>query len=113
MKYGGLVTLLLVPLLGRAQNFAWLSTMIAELRDLVSLMVPVLMVLALALFLWGLVVFIFQADSDQARAAGRARMVWGVIALFVIVAVWGLVALLAELTGISQGTAIVAPSIIR
>ncbi len=93
----------------QAVNFAWLYTLIGEVARLISVTVPVLIALALALFLWGLVVFIFQADSDQARAAGRARMVWGVIILFVAVSVWGLVALMNQLSGVQQGVTVVAP----
>jgi len=57
----------------------------------------VLLALALALFLWGLVVFMTRAGEDQEK--GKQHMVWGIIILFVAVSVWGIVQLLQVIFG--------------
>jgi hypothetical protein len=104
-----LVSVLGLPLLALAQDFSWLSDgspgtgIIGELADLAAITVPVLMGVALVVFLWGLAVFIFKAGDDQSRAQGRNRMIWGIVALFVIAAVWGIVTILIELTGVQPG----------
>lgn len=53
----------------------------------------VLMVLALALvfFLWGMTQFIRNADSEEGRKNGKQVMLWGLIALFVMTSVWGII----------------------
>ena len=52
---------------------------------------------ALAMFLWGVVDFIRNAENSEAREKGKQRMLWGIIALFVMVAFLGL-------TGVITGT---------
>ncbi len=64
--------------------------------------IPLLVGLAVAYFLYGVGKFIKNADSDAEREKGKQVMIWGVIALFVIVSVWGLVGLLATTFGVSR-----------
>ncbi|MDB5254242.1 MAG: hypothetical protein JWL80_308 [Parcubacteria group bacterium] len=47
--------------------------------------------LGLLAFFIGLVKFIFKADDVKSHAEGRNQMVWGLIAIFVMFSVWGLV----------------------
>jgi hypothetical protein len=56
------------------------------------------LVLALALlfFFWGVAKFILNADNDEKRTEGKKVMIWGIIALFVMVSVWGLINILAN-----------------
>jgi hypothetical protein len=102
LQVGLLATLTPIVTSAQETNFIYIFTVITELRNLIQLAVPVLIALALVLFLWGLIVFITQSESDQGRATGRTRMVWGVVILFVAVSVWGIVALLGQLSGVGQ-----------
>jgi hypothetical protein len=104
-----LASVLLLPYIASAQSFDYLDFFVESVGALVQIVVPVLIALALALFLWGLVVFIFQAENDTARAAGRQRMVWGVIILFVAVSIWGIIALLYQISGVEKNPTINAP----
>jgi hypothetical protein len=45
-------------------------------------------------FVWGLAMFIWSAGNEKKRAEGKYIMLWGVIALFVIVSIVGLIKLL-------------------
>jgi hypothetical protein len=75
--------------------------------------VLVLTGLALAFFIWGLVVFIRNSGDEKAKDEGKQKMIWGIIALFFIISVWGLVALLQEVTGVDGGAAgLSAPAIL-
>jgi hypothetical protein len=69
--------------------------------------------LGLLVFIWGMVQFIISAGDDDAKAVGKQRMVWGILALFAIVAVWGIVQLLADITGVETGGEIDIPSVPR
>lgn len=51
---------------------------------------------ALALFVWGLVKFIYNAADTKAHEEGKQLIVWGVIAFFVLVSLWGLVRFLSD-----------------
>lgn len=48
-----------------------------------------LLVTALVVFFWGVVQYIWSEGTG--KATGRSIMFWGVIALFVMTSVWGLV----------------------
>ena len=60
-------------------------------------MVQTLTVLAVALallfFFWGLAQFILKSGDAASHEEGKNKMVWGVIALFVMVSIWGIVGL--------------------
>jgi fumarate reductase subunit D len=56
--------------------------------------IPLLMVTATAVFMWGIVRYITAGGNEERIAEARKYIVYGIISLAVIVAVWGLVALL-------------------
>lgn len=47
--------------------------------------------IAMIFFVYGVIEFISKADSDQGREAGRKHMIWGVIGMFIMLAVFGLI----------------------
>jgi hypothetical protein len=65
--------------------------------------VRLLIALSLLTFLWGLMKYIYKGqESDQARVQGRDLMLWGIIGLFVMTSVWGLVSLLTGVLGVEN-----------
>ena len=60
--------------------------------DLIQTVIPVVAGLALLIFFWGLFKFIFRVDSGDEKAVGEGKnlMIWGLIALFIMVSVWGI-----------------------
>lgn len=50
--------------------------------------------LALLYFFWGLIKFIVRAGDEEGRKEGKKAMMWGIMALFVMVSIWGIVTLL-------------------
>lgn len=53
--------------------------------------IPLLFALAVAFFIWGIVQFIMGSGDETARTKGREHMIWGIIAIAVMLSVWGLV----------------------
>ncbi len=94
---------------GSTPDLGWFTSALQSIGELINAAVPILIALGLLLFIWGLVVFIFSQGDDDAQKRGKKLMVWGVIALFVIVSVWGLVALLGEMVGVNQGEGFTPP----
>jgi hypothetical protein len=103
------IVMSILPGVLHAQNFNWFALMFTSLKAVLRIVVPVLVLLALVVFLWGVVVFIFNADDESARADGKKRIMWGIVGLFVIVSVWGLVYLLSTITNIFGAVGINAP----
>jgi fumarate reductase subunit D len=71
-----------------------LTEFIGLLSGIVGSVVPLVVGLAVLAFFWGLANFILGAGNEQKRVEGKQVMIWGIIALFVIISVWGIVALL-------------------
>ncbi len=62
---------------------------------ILSPLIPVLSSIALIVFLWGVFSFI-RAEDDKKKAEGRQFILWGLIGLFVMVSVWGLIRILGN-----------------
>lgn len=56
--------------------------------------IPLLLALALVFFIWGVTKFILHADDEAKREEGKKFIMWGIIGLFVIVSIWGIVNIL-------------------
>lgn len=69
------------------------------LNPLVALSIGV----ALLLFMWGIVKYVTAGGDSGKRGEGATMMTYGVIALFVMVAVWGLVNVVANTIGVGSG----------
>ena len=61
------------------------------IAQLFNAIIPVLVALAMLYFFWGVSKLILYNDNEQKRREGINTVIWGLIALFVIVSVWGLV----------------------
>lgn len=88
-----------------------LFEIIKMVSDAVLFLIPLAVAAALLVFFWGLVKFIRKAGNDDDHAEGRALMIWGIIALFVMLTVWGLVAFFSTALGIGVGGACPPPSL--
>ena len=79
-----------------AANSYTITGFICQLTNLVLTAIPILVALALLFFFWGLAGWVMSAGDAEKAKEGRARMIWGLIALFFIVSVGGVVGVLAR-----------------
>lgn len=63
---------------------------------------PLLISMAVIVFVIGVVKYIAGADEEAKRTEGRNFMIYGLVALFVMVSVWGLVGVLQGTFGMSN-----------
>lgn len=98
--------LALGPSIAFAQNLGGVNTLLDSISRLVDGASPVVVGLALLGFFWGLMKFIFAAGNEDSKADGKKIMIMGIIALFVMVAVWGLVGFIADNLGVQTGGSI-------
>src|SRR3989344_1309683 len=111
MKKVILTTLALVPAFAFAQTLGNVETFVRSIGRLVDLALPIVVGIALLAFFWGLVKFIFSQGDETAKADAKKIMLWGLIALFVMISVWGLVRFIGTALGVSQGDTIVVPRV--
>lgn len=58
-------------------------------------LLPILILLALVIFFFGVSQYVLNGENTEERAKGRQFMLWGILALFVLVSIWGIIKLLS------------------
>jgi hypothetical protein len=104
LSYFSIVLILSAPERAQAQTDMTFRDVVTNVTGLVQLVIPILTAAALLVFFFGLADYIFQAGDQSAVETGKYRMIAGVVGLFVIAAVWGLVAIVAGTFDLGLGS---------
>ena len=112
-KVLGTMAMYALPFLAFAQDFGNVETAASSVQRIVDLLIPIAAALALLFFFWGLATFILAAGDEEKRKNGKQMMIWGVVALFVMAAIWGIIEWLGRLFGVNTGGTIDVPTIIN
>ncbi|MFA7193373.1 MAG: hypothetical protein WC087_00445 [Candidatus Paceibacterota bacterium] len=80
-----------------------IKKLIGMLGGIVQALIPIVIGLGVLVFLWGVLKYVLNS-SDAGKAEGRTFMLWGIIALFVMVSVWGLVNILRDSLELNTST---------
>lgn len=62
-------------------------------------LVTLLFVSAIVYFIYGVIVYIANADNEEARQDGRQHITYSIIGLTVMAGVWGIIELIANTLG--------------
>ena len=98
-----IITLSFLSLLVPNISFAalqGLKSLIVEFQGLLKLVYPIVVALAFIFFFWGVARFILNAGDDKKRADGQKKMMWGIIALFVVLSIMGILYFIGGAIGI-------------
>lgn len=105
----------LLPYLALAQgagvDTSAFEDLVAAIGRIIDMLIPIVFALGLLAFFWGLVQYIFAAGDPAKAKSGKSIMIYGVIALFVMSAIWGLTRFLGDIFGISDETSVDVPYI--
>ncbi len=69
-------------------------------RVIINPIIGIIFALAVILFFYGMAKFLFYSENDDKRAEGRSHMVWGVIGMFIMVSVFGIIRLIMDTLGV-------------
>ncbi len=97
---------LAMPLMAAAAD---LQSILYTIRSLVNTILPLFMVVAVAVFLWGIIRYITSAGDEEKQKAARGYIIYGLIGIFVMVAFWGIIQVVASTFGVTTGGTIPAP----
>lgn len=76
--------------------------LISGIGNVMGIMQPILLGLAVVYFFWGIGQFILHdAGSEKTREDGKRKIMWGVIAIFVFISINGVLSWFGGLIGIS------------
>lgn len=87
-----------------------LTTLLGDIGKWVTLLGKIIFAAVVVAFFWGLLMFVF--GSEDKRESGKSMMIWGVVAIFVMSSIWGIVGFLQDSTGTGDGTAPAAEDVI-
>lgn len=82
---------LMTPMFAFAQvQTSGILNLLNKVQGLIAAIIPILIGLALLAFMFGILKYLFSGDKDS----GKTFMIWGIVALFVMTSVWGLVSII-------------------
>ena len=113
MKRIGLIALgavAILPAFAHAQ-LGNVENIVDAIVRLVDLATPIVVGIALLVFFWGLVKFIFASGNEDAKEQGKNLMIGGIIALFVIVSIVGIIRWIGDAVGVDQGGTLPVPGV--
>lgn len=87
-----------------ASALAFKDFVVFFVGDLVNKAIVVIVGLATVYFLWGVAKYILHSGDAAQREEGRSMMIYGIIAIFVMISVWGLVNLLSDTFKLNNST---------
>ena len=111
MKKVGLIVLgaaAILPAFAHAQ-LGNVENIVEAIGRLVDLATPIVVGIALLVFFWGLVKFLASDGEDKDK--GKNLMIGGVIALFVIVSIVGIIRWIGDAVGVDQGGNLPVPGV--
>lgn len=89
-----------------------LINLIALVQNIVARLVPLGIGMAVVALFFGIVMFLIQGrDDEKKRKSWLSWMMYSVLGLFVMVAIWGLVGFLASVLGVGVGGSAPTPTI--
>ena len=68
-------------------------------NNIVNPVIYFIFAVALMYFLYGVLIFILNADDETKRQVGKQHMFWGLIGLFIMVSVYGIIGIIIGTTG--------------
>ncbi|MEI8249219.1 MAG: hypothetical protein WCG07_01860 [Candidatus Taylorbacteria bacterium] len=92
-----IVTLIaLAPSLVFAQAITDVNSLTYKLTNLGNTAIQILIAFAVIWIIYNVVRYIMKADNPEARGPIGSAILWGIVGLFVILSIWGLVRILSN-----------------
>jgi hypothetical protein len=100
-KVAFLASTLLLPVFASAQTLGKLNAnnglegVVSFIKNLINVALPLLIAAAVVYLVFNIIKYVVVA-GEEAKKGAKDHIVWGVIGLFAIVSIWGLVNLLSS-----------------
>lgn len=85
-----------------SNNFTTVVDIIEFVKCVISgALIPLLFAVAVGVFIWGVIQYLRNTTDPKKREEGRSFMIYGIVSLFVMISIWGLVGFLGNTFGVS------------
>ncbi len=101
-KVAAVAVLLAAPAAAFAQQLGNLKQLADSTLQILNVVITIVFVLAILVFGWGVVKYITSANSPDKEKEARQFLWWGVIGIFVLASIFGLVKFLGSSLGVGQ-----------
>jgi hypothetical protein len=88
--------------LAQSVDTGYIDSILESIGNIIGTLLPLIIAGAVVYFVWNIARYVVAGD-DAAKEQYKSRIIYGIIGLFVMVAVWGLVNLLAGILGVDTG----------
>ncbi len=69
-------------------------------RVIINPLITLLFALAVVYFIYGLAQYLLSPDNEEVRKTSKTHMLWGVIGMFIMVSVFGIINLIINTLGV-------------
>ncbi|KKW19109.1 MAG: hypothetical protein UY62_C0083G0002 [Parcubacteria group bacterium GW2011_GWF2_50_9] len=73
-----------------------LPRLFIELNAIINTIIPFIVGLAVFIIIWGVFTYIAGAGDEEKRATAKSFIIWGVVGVFIMLSIWGLVNILVN-----------------
>jgi hypothetical protein len=80
------------------------AVMSAIVGSIIDPIVLLIFSVGIFLFTWGLVVFLLKLDNPEERKKGVQHMLWGILGVFIMATVFGIINIITETFGLGDPT---------
>lgn len=99
-----IITSIVLPFSIYAQDLPKTKTLLQAATASLNTVIGIAILLAFLFFIIGIINFIRKANDPTGRSEGRQQIIWGIVAIFVLATIWGIVAWLRGELGLGQGS---------
>lgn len=71
-------------------------------KVIINPLIILLFVLAVVYFVYGLVRYLLSPDNEEIRKSSKSHMLWGIIGMFIMVSVFGIMSLIINTLGVQD-----------
>ncbi len=108
----GVLVFLPLLVLGANADLSYFDGLLTSISKIIDRLIPFMLALALLFFLWGVFqYFVLGGGDEEKQATGKKYMIYGLIGLVVMVAVWGIVQLIITVLGVGSSTTVSTPKV--
>lgn len=92
-------------------NGSAIRNLIVLASDIAASLVPITITIAVLVFFWFLISFILKGDKPDDQQKALKAMGYSILAIFVMVSIWGIISFFGHAVGIGQGGNIPIPGV--
>lgn len=81
-----------------------------NIKSVLGTVVPIAIALALIYFIWGVIKYVISQDEEE-KTKSRQQIIYGIIGMFIIVAIWGIVSFIAQYLGVTPTDTTTVPRV--